>query len=121
MFSSNNQKSQPAKSSKKPQPARDANAVTILTSGCHFSGKLYCRGASRISGRIEGQLISEGLLVIEEEAIITAEVKADEVVIQGKVQGKGAGCTRCRVARIDSRQHRHRRSPGTLEKGDRQR
>lgn len=81
-------KNQPVKAQKKPVPARDASAVTILTSGCHFSGKLYCRGASRIGGKIEGQIISEGLLIVEEEAIITAEIKADEVVIQGRVQGK---------------------------------
>ncbi len=73
---------------KKASVARDANAVTILTSGCHFSGKLYCRGSSRIAGKIDGQIISEGFLVIEEEASITAEIKADEAVIQGKVEGK---------------------------------
>jgi len=66
---------------------RDA-AVTILTSGCHFSGKLYCRGSSRIGGKIEGQIISEGILIIEEGATILAEVKADEVIIQGKVNGR---------------------------------
>ncbi len=81
-------KNQPAKVQKKQLPARDNGAVTILTSGCHFSGKLYCRGASRIGGKIDGQIISEGLLIVEEEAIITAEIKADEVVIQGRVQGK---------------------------------
>lgn len=63
-------------------------AVTILTSGCHFSGKLFCRGSSRIGGKIEGQLVSEGLLIIEDEAQINAEVKADEVIIQGHVKGK---------------------------------
>ncbi len=81
-------KNQPVKTNKKPVPARDSSAVTILTSGCHFSGKLYCRGSSRIGGKIDGQIISEGLLIVEEEAIITAEIKADEVVIQGRVQGK---------------------------------
>jgi cytoskeletal protein CcmA (bactofilin family) len=64
------------------------SAVTILTAGCHFNGRLYCRGSSRIGGRIEGQIVSEGLLVIEEEAVIVAEVKADEAIIQGRVKGK---------------------------------
>lgn len=72
---------------KKPDMARDA-AVTILTSGCHFSGKLYCRGSTRIGGCIDGEIISEGLLIIEEEAKINASIKADEVVIQGHVDGK---------------------------------
>jgi cytoskeletal protein CcmA (bactofilin family) len=81
-------KNQPAKTTKKPAPGRDANAVTILTTGCHFSGKLYCRGASRIGGKIDGQIVSEGLLIVEEEAVITAEIKADEAIIQGRIQGK---------------------------------
>lgn len=82
-----NSKQQPQKAKKPLAPSRDT-AVTILTSGCHFNGKLYCRGASRIGGRIEGQVVSEGLLIIEEEAVITADIKADEAIIQGRVQGK---------------------------------
>ena len=84
MFS---QKQPAAKPNKKAAPTRDT-AVTILTNGCHFSGKLYCRGASRIGGKIEGQIISEGLLIIEDEAVITAEIRADEAIIQGRVEGK---------------------------------
>lgn len=63
-------------------------AVTILTSSCHFEGKLYCKGASRIGGRIQGKVISEGLLIIEEEAKMNAEIVVDEVVVQGQVSGK---------------------------------
>lgn len=70
------------------------SAVTILTTGCHFNGKLFCRGSSRIGGKIEGQVVSEGLLIIEEEAVIMAEIKADEVIIQGQVKGKLIAATR---------------------------
>jgi cytoskeletal protein CcmA (bactofilin family) len=62
-------------------------AVTIITSGCHFSGKLYCKGSTRIGGKIDGEIVSEGLLIIEEEAMISAEVKAEDVVIQGHLRG----------------------------------
>ncbi len=72
----------------KPKSVPRDGAVTILTNGCHFSGKLYCRGASRIGGKIEGQIVSEGLLIIEEEAVINAEIKADEAIIQGRITGK---------------------------------
>ncbi|MDD9951967.1 MAG: polymer-forming cytoskeletal protein [Zetaproteobacteria bacterium] len=63
------------------------SGVTILTPGCHFKGKLHCRGASRIGGKIEGEVISEGLLIIEEEAEIKAKITADEAIVQGKVLG----------------------------------
>lgn len=62
-------------------------AVTIITSGCHFSGKLYCKGSTRIGGKVDGEIVSEGLLIIEEEAMISAEVKAEDVVIQGHLRG----------------------------------
>ena len=62
-------------------------AVTILTNGCHFSGKLYCKGSTRIGGKIEGEIISEGLLILEEEAVVKADIQADEIVVQGKVEG----------------------------------
>jgi cytoskeletal protein CcmA (bactofilin family) len=84
----NSPKNVPQKTQQNRKSVVKDTAVTILTSGCHFSGKLYCRGSSRIGGRIEGQIISEGLLIIEEQALITAEIKADEAVIQGKVKGK---------------------------------
>ena len=84
----NNQRSGGTKQPlKRPDPTKDT-AVTILTSGCHFSGKLYCRGSSRIGGKIEGEIISEGLLIIEEEAIINANIRADEAIIQGRVHGR---------------------------------
>lgn len=75
-------------------PSRRASAsssrdggVTILTAGCHFSGKLYCKGATRIGGTIDGEIIAEGLLIVEEDAVINAEIKAEDVVVHGRVEG----------------------------------
>lgn len=64
------------------------SSVTIITAGCHFDGKLFCRGASRIGGRIDGEIVSEGLLIIEESAVISADAKVEEAVIQGHMVGK---------------------------------
>lgn len=97
MFGRSQQKdNNPRPARKSAATGRDA-AVTILTSGCHFNGKLYCRGSSRIGGKIEGQVISEGILIIEEGATIQAEVKADEVIIQGKVNGRLEAKIRCEL------------------------
>jgi len=88
---------------KRPVTGKDA-AVTILTSGCHFNGKLYCRGSSRIGGKIEGHIVSEGLLIVEEDAHIVADVKADEAIIQGRVSGRLEAKVRvelCPSARFD--------------------
>ncbi len=76
-----------------PAPKRSSatsnkdGGVTILTSGCHFAGKLYCKGATRIGGTIEGEVIAEGLLIVEEDAVINAAVKAEEIVVHGRMEG----------------------------------
>jgi cytoskeletal protein CcmA (bactofilin family) len=71
----------------KKQAAKLDRSVTILTSGCHFKGKLFCRGSSRIGGIVEGTIVSEGLLIIEESAMIKGDVRADNVIVQGRVHG----------------------------------
>ena len=86
MFSG--QKGHSATKSKRRGASFNETGVTILTPGCHFNGKLYCKGASRIGGRIEGEIVSEGQLIIEEEALVTAQIKADEAIVQGRVRGK---------------------------------
>ena len=101
MFSS---KSQGSAKSKKPSLGRDQHAVTILTNGCHFSGKLYCKGSTRIAGRVDGQVHSEGFLVVEEDAVVTAETKGEDIVIQGQVIGKIIATSRvelCATSRVE--------------------
>lgn len=91
MFGSD--KSSNQQNQKRGATAKDVG-VTILTAGCHFTGKLYCRGATRIGGTIEGQVIAEGLLVVEEEAVINGDVDAEDIVIHGRVEGKIEGRNR---------------------------
>ncbi len=83
---------------KKSAANREGHAVTIITSGCHFAGKLYCRGSSRIGGKIEGEIISEGLLIIEDGAVIQAHVKGEEVIVQGEVEGTVTASKRLELA-----------------------
>ncbi len=64
-----------------------SGGITILTSGCHFNGKLICRGATRIGGQVEGQIIAEGLLIIEQDAIVNGDIVAEEMMIHGEVIG----------------------------------
>ena len=86
MFS--DQKRASASKNKRKGASAGGAAVTILTSGCHFEGKLYCKGASRIGGQIQGKVVSEGLLIIEEEARVEADIVVDEVIVLGKINGK---------------------------------
>ena len=72
---------------KRAGASTNSSAVTIISHGCQFTGKLYCRGSSRIGGRIEGEIVSDGLLIIEEEAYVAAKIKVDDILIQGHVRG----------------------------------
>lgn len=87
MFFSSKQKANNKNSKSKNKSSSDS-AVTILTAGCRFEGRLYCRGISRIGGKIEGEVISEGTLIIEEDALVEAAIQAEEVIIQGQVKGQ---------------------------------
>ena len=66
MFKKSQTEAQTVKSLKKD--SKDF-AVAIITEGCNFEGKLYCKGATRIGGKVDGEIISEGLLIIEEGEI----------------------------------------------------
>jgi cytoskeletal protein CcmA (bactofilin family) len=63
-------------------------SVSILTSDCHFEGRMICKGISRIGGVVQGEIHSEGVLIIEKGANVEAIVHADEVVVQGNIKGK---------------------------------
>ena len=69
-------------------PTDPQSGVTIISKGCSFEGRLFCRGVSRIGGSIDGVITAEGTLIIEKEAMIRADIEADIIVIQGTVHGK---------------------------------
>lgn len=69
-------------------PLNKQLGVTILAKGTTFTGTLYCRGISRVGGRVEGEIASEGTLIIEQDAEIIADIAAETLIIQGAVTGK---------------------------------
>src|SRR5258707_6728471 len=77
----------PSDSTRPGQPA-GARSTTVLTADCEFKGALAFSGELQLHGRLEGTIESEGgALTIGEEAMIKAEIKVNDVLIYGKVQG----------------------------------
>ncbi|MCE0483698.1 MAG: polymer-forming cytoskeletal protein [Methylacidiphilales bacterium] len=83
-------------SSKRPPLPSDPRSVqtgsarntTVLTADCEFKGALAFSGELQLHGRVEGTIESEGgALTVGEEAMIKAEIKVNDVLIYGKVQG----------------------------------
>ena len=77
----------PAESPRPGQPA-GTRTTTVLTSDCEFKGALAFSGELELHGRLEGTIESEGgALTVGEQALIKAEIKVNDVLIYGKVQG----------------------------------
>jgi cytoskeletal protein CcmA (bactofilin family) len=65
-----------------------ARNTTVLTADCEFKGALAFSGELQLHGKLEGTIESEGgALTVGEEALIKAEIRVNDVLIYGKVQG----------------------------------
>ncbi len=71
------------------QMRRTANrpaAPSIISSDMHVIGTITCTGDIQIDGKIEGDIYST-YLTVGEKAIISGEIRSDEVIIRGHVMG----------------------------------
>ena len=60
---------------------------TILSSDIEFHGTLNFEKPFLIRGKLSGEIIAQGLLVVDEEAVVEADIKASRVIIRGSVKG----------------------------------
>ncbi|MCL2764118.1 MAG: polymer-forming cytoskeletal protein [Treponema sp.] len=65
----------------------DADFDTILSSDIDFTGTLRFEKPFLIRGKVSGEISATGLLVIDENAIVNANIHALRVLIRGKVKG----------------------------------
>ena len=60
---------------------------TILSPDIDFSGTMTFEKPFLIQGKISGEITASGLLVIDEDAVVNADIKTSRVVIRGLVKG----------------------------------
>ncbi len=60
----------------------------LLDRGCSFRGKLTFDGTVQINGDFEGEIFSDGTLVIGAEARVNAKISVGCLVVYGQVQGE---------------------------------
>ncbi|GHV94770.1 hypothetical protein AGMMS50293_10900 [Spirochaetia bacterium] len=65
----------------------DADFDTILSPDIQFSGTLNFEKPFLIRGKVSGEISASGLLVIDEEAVVNANINASRVVVRGQVKG----------------------------------
>ncbi len=61
--------------------------VAFLGKGLEFSGVVTYFGTIRIDGKIEGEIITEGVLIVGESAEIHADIQAGIVISGGHIFG----------------------------------
>ena len=67
------------------QVGDEADIDTVLGPGTHFKGVLTFEGSVRIDGKFDGEITSNGSLVVGEGATIKANVRVGRVVVSGQV------------------------------------
>ena len=65
----------------------DADFDTVLSPDIDFSGTLHFDKPFLIRGRVSGEISSTGFLVIDENAVVNANISAMRVLIRGQVKG----------------------------------
>jgi cytoskeletal protein CcmA (bactofilin family) len=61
--------------------------IAFLGKGTEFKGVVTYHGTVRIDGHVEGEIITEGTLIVGEGAVINAELSAGTLVCGGKIGG----------------------------------
>jgi cytoskeletal protein CcmA (bactofilin family) len=66
---------------------RNDEIIAFLGKGTEFKGVITYEGTIRIDGRVEGEIVTKGTLIVGETALIDAEVTAGTVVSGGRITG----------------------------------
>jgi cytoskeletal protein CcmA (bactofilin family) len=60
----------------------------FLGAGTSYNGKLHFPGAVRIDGSFQGEVESDGTLVIGQEAVVQGNIRVGQLVLSGNLQGE---------------------------------
>ncbi len=63
------------------------NVTAILDQGTNFEGKLSFEGTVQIGGNFKGEIFTKDTIIINESAMISAQIEADTIIINGRVEG----------------------------------
>jgi cytoskeletal protein CcmA (bactofilin family) len=72
---------------KKDAPMTNGKVDTLIGAGTTIEGKVQANGILRVEGRIGGEVISEGDVIVGEKGEIRANIKARHVSVAGRITG----------------------------------
>ena len=70
------------------------DVIAFVGRGVEFKGVITYSGTVRIDGRVEGEIHTDGELVIGEDAVLAAKITAGTVISCGKITGDIIATTR---------------------------
>ena len=59
----------------------------FLGADTEFEGKLSFKGAVRIDGRLKGEILTDGTLIVGETASLESNIQVSHIIISGEVRG----------------------------------
>jgi cytoskeletal protein CcmA (bactofilin family) len=77
--------------------AENTNTKNILSSDVEIKGSIKFQNELIIDGKIEGEIISTGILTVGENAEVRGEIKTKSVTVLGKVHGNITVDERCEL------------------------
>src|SRR6478672_11668320 len=81
----------------KPNPMADHGGKDILSSDVEIKGSIKFQKELMIDGKVEGEINSDGVLTIGENADIRGEIKTKSITVYGKVHGNITVGERCEL------------------------
>ncbi len=61
--------------------------ISFMGKGVQFKGVVTYEGTIRVDSEIEGEIITEGTLIVGESGILEAEIRVGTIIIGGRVNG----------------------------------
>ncbi len=80
-----------------PKPMADHGGKDFLSSDVEIKGSIKFQKELLIDGKVEGEINSDGVLTIGENADIRGEIKTKSITVFGKVQGNITVAERCEL------------------------
>ncbi|MDR3335883.1 MAG: polymer-forming cytoskeletal protein [Treponema sp.] len=76
----------------------DEDFDTILSGDIDFSGILNFEKPFLIRGKVSGEIDAKGLLVVDESAVVEANIRASHVIVRGTVRGNISAAERVELS-----------------------
>ena len=64
-----------------------SDEATVISKGVKIEGKLSCSGNIRLDGEVQGDISSQGTVIVGENGRVNGQINAGNITIGGKVTG----------------------------------